>query len=140
MKAIRVVLDTNVVVSAHLNSEGYERYALDLVLAGKLQIFVSPGILAEYEGVLRRPKFAIAPRLIAKSLRQLRGVARILEPQRRLNVTRHEADSRFLECAEAARADYLVTGNKRHFPAAWRQTLVVNARELVEWVAADLQR
>ena len=140
MKTIRVVLDTNVVVSAHLNSQGYERYALDLVLAGKLRLFVSPEIFAEYEGVLRRPKFAIAPKLITKSLRQLRSVAKIVEPQRRLSITRHEADNRFLECAEAAQADFLVTGNKRHFPAAWRQTLIVNARELTEGIVADLQR
>jgi len=140
METIRVVLDTNVVVSAHLNSQGYERYALDLVLAGKLRLFVSPEIFAEYEGGLHRPKFAIAPKLITKSLRQLRSVAKIVEPQRRLNVTRHEPDNRFLECAEAAQADFLVTGNKRHFPAAWRQTLIVNARELTEGIVADLQR
>jgi len=54
MKTIRVVLDTNVVVSAHLNSEGYERHALDLALAGKLQLAVSEVILAEYAGVLSR--------------------------------------------------------------------------------------
>jgi predicted nucleic acid-binding protein len=49
MRTIRVVLDTNVEVSAHLNSEGYERHVLDLVLAGKIKLAVSEGILAEYE-------------------------------------------------------------------------------------------
>lgn len=140
MSLIRVVLDTNVVVSAHLNDEGYERHALDLVLAGKLELAITEAILAEYEGVLLRPKFAVDPRLAARSLRRLRSVARIAQPQRALAVTPDPADNRFLECAETARADYLVTGNKRHFPRAWRQTLVVNARELIEWVAADLRR
>jgi uncharacterized protein len=140
MRTIRVVLDTNVLISAHLNGEGYERYALDLVLAGKLQMVVSDAILAEYAGVLSRPKFAIGPRQVARSLRLIRASARIVRPQHELVITRDPADNRFLECAEAARADYLVTGNKRHFPKSWRQTLVVNARELVEWVAPDLQR
>lgn len=140
MGTTRVVLDTNVVVSAHLNDEGYERHVLDLVLACKLQVAVTEAILAEYEGVLLRPKFAIDPRLVARSLRRLRAVARIVHPARELKVTRDPADNRFLECAEAARADYLVTGNKRHFPKTWRQTLVVNARELIEWVAPDLRR
>ncbi len=45
MKRIRVVLDTNVVVSAHLNSQGYERHVLDLVLAAKLQLAASQPIL-----------------------------------------------------------------------------------------------
>jgi putative PIN family toxin of toxin-antitoxin system len=57
MKTIRVVLDTNVVVSAHLKSEGYERHVLDLVLAGKLQLAASEAILTEYADVLTRAKF-----------------------------------------------------------------------------------
>jgi putative PIN family toxin of toxin-antitoxin system len=101
---------------------------------------VSEAILEEYAGVLSRPKFAIKPRLISKSLRALRSVARIVRTQRKLSVTSDPADNRFIECAEASRADYLVTGNKRHFPSRWRQTLVVNARELIEWVTPDLQR
>ena len=68
------------------------------------------------------------------------SVARIVRTQRELNVASDPADNRFIECAEASRADYLVTGNKRHFPPRWRQTLVVNARELIEWVTPDLQR
>lgn len=140
MRIIRVVLDTNVLISAHLNGEGYERHALDLALAGKLQLAVSEAILDEYAGVLSRPKFAIMPRQVARSLRLIRASARIVHPRNELAVTRDPADNRFLECAEAARADFLVTGNKRHFPKSWRQTLVVNARELAEWVAPDLQR
>lgn len=140
MRKIRVVLDTNVVVSAHLNAEGYERHVLDLVLARKLQLFVSQPILEEYEGVLRRPKFAIQPRQIARSLRMLRAASRVVRLVRELDITRDAADNRFLECADAAKADYLVTGNKRHFPRQWRQTLVVNAREFLEWVVPELQR
>jgi uncharacterized protein len=140
MRTIRVVLDTNIVVSAHLKGEGYERHALDLALAGKLQLAVSESILAEYAGVLSRPKFAIPRRQLAKSLRLIRASARIVRPHHQLMVTRDPADNRFLECAETSRADYLVTGNKRHFPKNWRLTLVVNARELVEFITPDLQR
>jgi uncharacterized protein len=139
-RVLRIVLDTNVVVSGHLIAAGYERHVLDLVLGKKLQIAVSDHILKEYEGVLRRPKFGIQPRLVTQSLRQLRSSARIVKPQFELAITPDPFDNRFLECAQAARADYLVTGNKRHFPSHWRQTLVVNARELIEWVAADLRK
>ena len=140
MRKFRVVLDTNVVVSAHLNAEGYERHVLDLVLAGKLQIAVSAAILEEYEGVLRRPKFGIAPRQVGRALHLLRTAARMVRPHRRQEVARDPADNRFLECAEASKADYLVTGNKRHFPRPWRQVQVVNARELIEWVIPELRR
>ena len=42
-----------------------------------------------------------------------------------------------LECAEVASADYLVTGNKRHFPKRWKVTAVVNARELLGLIGAN---
>ena len=139
MRTIRVVLDTNVVVSAHLNSEGYERSVLDLALSGKLRMFVSEAILREYESVLRRPKFRLKPLHVSRSLRLLRSAARLVAPYGQLNIARDPGDNRFLECAEAAKADYLVTGNKRHFPKQWRQTLIVNARELLEWTIPEMQ-
>src|SRR5258708_28788736 len=101
---------------------------------------VAEDILVEYAGVVSRPKFVIKPRSLSRSLRTLRSAARLVRPQRELAITGDPADNRFLECAEASRADYLVTGNKRHFPDHWRQTLVVNSRELIEWVTPDLQR
>jgi uncharacterized protein len=139
MRTIRVVLDTNVVVSAHLNSEGYERSVLDLALSGKLRMFVSEAILREYESVLRRPKFRLKPLIVSRSLRLFRSAARVVAPYGQLNVARDFGDNRFLECAEAAKADYLVTGNKRHFPKQWRQTLIVNARELLEWTIPEMR-
>jgi len=140
MKTIRIVLDTNVVVSAHLNQDGYERHVLDLGLAGRIEIAVTEEILAEYEGVLRRSKFAIADKQVSKSLRLIRVAARLVHPRRALAVALDPDDDCFLECAEAARAEYLVTGNRRHFPKKWRQTKVVNARELIECITPELQR
>ena len=138
MRTIRVVLDTNVVVS-HLNADGYERSVLDLALSGKLRMFVSEAILREYESVLRRPKFRLKPRSVSRSLLLVRTAARIVAPYGQINVARDPGDNRFLECAETAKADYLVTGNKRHFPKQWRQTLVVNARELLEWTIPEMR-
>jgi putative PIN family toxin of toxin-antitoxin system len=139
MRTIRVVLDTNVVVSAHLNDEGYERSVLDLALSGKLRMFVSEAILGEYASVLRRTNFRLTPRSVSHSLLLLRAAARVVAPYGQINVARDPGDNRFLECAEAAKADYLITGNKRHFPKQWRQTLIVNARELLEWTIPEMQ-
>ncbi len=139
MRIIRVVLDTNVVVSAHLNSDGYEKSVLDLALSGKLRMFVSTAILREYESVLRRPKFRLKPSEVSRSLRLFRAAAKVVSPYNQLKVARDAGDNRFLECAEAAKADYLITGNQRHFPKQWRQTLIVNARELLEWTIPELR-
>src|SRR5207245_5072469 len=131
---ISVVLDTNVVVSAHVNSEGYERYVIDLILAGKLASCASAEIFSEYEGVLRRKKLRISPRHANASLRLLRKAARIV------TATADPDDNKFLECAEASRAEFVVTGNKRHVPKKWRETQVVTARELLEWIVPELSR
>lgn len=54
----------------------------------------------------------------------------------RIFISPDEPDNRFLECAEAADADYLVTGNKKHFPNQWKRTRIVNARELLDTLGA----
>jgi uncharacterized protein len=98
----------------------------------KIQIYATPAILTEYEEVLRRSKFSrVSPKVVNGALELIRRVA-ILNPTDTLAVSSDESDNRFLECAEAADADYLVTGNKRHFPAQWKKTVVIGARELVE--------
>jgi predicted nucleic acid-binding protein len=74
-----------------------------------------------------------------RSLRLVRAAARVVAPYSQITVARDPGDNRFLECAEAAKADYLITGNKRHFPKQWRQTLIVNARELLEWTIPEMQ-
>ena len=63
-----VVLDTNIVVSAHLAPQGLERRVLDLALAGQIRFCISAEILCEYEEVLARPKFSIQPERLAASL------------------------------------------------------------------------
>ncbi len=135
---IGIVLDTNVVISAHLNEEGLEAAVLDLVFTGELRVFASEPILEEYELTFARPKFgAIAPERVRQSLAELRKRATLIEPEDTLDISSHKADNRFLECAEASCADFLVTGNKRHYPQQWKNTRVVNAREFLEVLRHD---
>jgi len=140
MRLTKVVLDTNVVVSAHLKAGGLEAFVLDLALASKVQLYVSRDILAEYEEVLRRPRFRVDSKKVTQSLRLIKKRATNVKPTLTLSVSPDPDDNRFLECAEAANADYLVTGNRRHFPAKYRNTLVVNARQLIEIITPELKR
>jgi len=119
-------------VSAHLKGEGLERFVLDLALAHKLRLLLSPEILEEYRGVLSREKFGIARKKLEASLELIKKAGEMIQPSRRVTAAKDPDDNKFLECAEEGQADYLVTGNKRHFPAQWKGTRVVNARELEE--------
>jgi putative PIN family toxin of toxin-antitoxin system len=129
-----VVLDTNILVSAHLSPFGLEYRVLELALDCRLRLFVSTPILIEYETVLRRPKFPILPGRVTDSLARIRQNSTLIFPATTLAVSPDERDNRFLECAESAGADFLVTGNRRHFPKVWKTARIVNAREFLSSV------
>lgn len=110
---------------------------LRLALAGTLRLCVSAALLVEYAEVLSHQKFSLDPERVRRSLAQIRVESRMVSP-RSLAVCSDPDDNRFLECATAARAGYLVTGNKRHFPKRWRGTKVVSTREFLEIIGSDL--
>lgn len=110
---MRVVLDTNVIVSG-LNFPGNERIVLELALRGRFELCLSTFILDEVAGVLER-KFGWAEERSAQAISTLRNAAHIIEPDRRPDVVRAgHPDNRVLECVAAAKAHYLVTGDRRH--------------------------
>jgi uncharacterized protein len=131
----RVVLDTNVVVSALLKPQGLEDQVLRLALAGRLLLCVSPAVLAEYARVLPSPKFKLQPEEVATALRQLEKAGSLFDPAGILKISAHEPDNRFYECADAAQAAFLVTGNVKHFKQDYLTTKIVNARELLDLLA-----
>jgi putative PIN family toxin of toxin-antitoxin system len=128
----RVVLDTNIIVSAMLVPAGTQAAVLLLALRGDVALYVSNAVLAEYEEVLRRRRFKLQPQEVDRVLASIRGVAHLIEPDRTLSISTHESDNRFLECAEAAEADYLVTGNARHFPDIHDRTNIVTGRRFLD--------
>ena len=138
MLPLRLVLDTNIVVSAAIKANGLQRTVLLLAMTRPCRWYVSPAILREYDFVLSRPVLRV-PALWRRQLIQLiRNRAYFVEPKYKLEVAPDPDDNIFLECADAARADYLVTGNLRHFPAFWKNTKVISSRELVSIVAPHL--
>jgi putative PIN family toxin of toxin-antitoxin system len=138
MLPLKLVLDTNVVVSALLKPKGLERAVLDLALASPAQLFLSTEIFAEYRATLAKPKLKLDPAHVASVLRLIRSRSKHSTPSQRLTVCRDPDDNKFLECAEHAAADFLVTGNLRHFPASWKSTRIVNAREFTDAIGGHL--
>jgi len=125
----KVVLDTNVVVSAVLKQAGREASLLGLALAGKFRLIASEAVLDEYERVLHQPRLRLSESDVTDTLAAIRQVAVIVEPSERFEVTRDIDDNKFVECAAEAKAQYIVTGNVRDFPKEWRTIRVVTPRE-----------
>jgi uncharacterized protein len=135
MIAFRLVLDTNVIVSAALQPEGHERTVLLIALKRPAALYASCEILSEYFEVLGRRKFRISRGERHRIFQLVKNGARLIEARAKVRVSSDATDDKFLECAEAARADYLVTGNLKHFPRYWRNTKIVTSRELLEIIS-----
>src|ERR1035438_3697939 len=129
---IRVVLDTNIIVSALLQPLGPPAQIFMLTLSGSLQLCLSGAIYAEYEEVISRPRFGRDPAIIAATLGTIRDKGYWVKPIHAVIVCPDPDDNMFLECAEAAQSAYLVTGNLRHFPASWQGTAIVTARMMLD--------
>ena len=138
MIPLRLVLDTNIVVSAALKPDGLQRTVILLAITKPARLYVSSDILAEYRDVLSRPELQIRKDLRQRLLQLIGKRAHSVAPASRLQVAIDPGDNKFLECADAARADYLVTGNTRHFPRFWKKTKVITSREFVNLVTPHL--
>lgn len=125
------MIDTNIVVSAAITRRGAPAAVLDLVAAHRVTLCVSQPVLAEYEGVLLRPKLRLDPERVRWLLRLARLEGVYVTPARTLKESPDDADNRFLECAAAAGADYLVTGNIKDFPQEFRTTRILTPRQFV---------
>lgn len=111
----RVVLDSNVLISA-LHFGGKPEELLLLANQGGIELFVSPFILDETARILQE-KLVWKETQIRAVLRLIKEVATVVDPKRMFNVIpEDEADNHILACAVEARADFLVTGDKRHLP------------------------
>jgi uncharacterized protein len=138
MIPLRLVLDTNVVVSAALKPDGLSRTVLLLAISRPAKLYVSEPIIGEYARVLARPQLRIRKGLRRQLLDLIAKHARTVRPSRPLQAAADPDDNKFLECADACRADYLITGNQRHFPAFWKQTKIVTPRQFIDIVAPHL--
>ena len=113
---------------------------LKLALAGAIDLYASELILDEYKELLQRKRFPMDSRGAALLFKKIRDASTIIKPTVKLSETRDPDDNIFLECAQAAKAEYLITGNPRHFPAHWRYTRIVLPRQFIDlWGAWHFQ-
>jgi putative PIN family toxin of toxin-antitoxin system len=128
MLALKLVIDTNVLISAILNPLGNERAVLDFALTAPAELYHSKEILEEYQQVLSRPKFKIDAKKIEKIIHLITSRGQEIVTTSDINISQDSDDNKFLACAYDAKADYLITGNLKHFPTFWHRTKIVNAR------------
>jgi len=108
---VRVVFDSNIYISALVLPGGQAEQALFRILHGVDTLLISKTILGEVLTTLAR-KFSRDPEALSQTAVILTDMAEVVKPEHTLNVFEDDPDNRVLECAEAGRADCIVTGDK----------------------------
>jgi putative PIN family toxin of toxin-antitoxin system len=141
---VRVVIDTNIVVSAMLNPDTAPRQVLRLCLDRVVQPVIGSALFAEYRDVMSRDAlFAHCPVDFDDRMALMNALAAVsqwtpIHYLWRPNL-RDEADNHIIELAIAGQAECIVSGNKRHLAGGellFPSLRVVTAGEFIEWRTA----
>ena len=109
----RVVIDTNVIVSG-LTFKGQPREVLDLAWKGEIEVYISPFILKELTGTLKKD-FGWSNEQIKDTIQRIKAKAISIRPKIKVSVVKEkDDDNRILECAIEGDVRYLISGDKKH--------------------------
>ncbi len=130
---LRVVLDTNVLISA-IGWRGNPRKVLALCIEGKLNLVLTRETLDELERVLQRARFDFIPVEKKQELLQyLTDISIKVTAEGNVEVIKKDPeDNKFLDCAVAGKADYIVSGDRHLLELKEHKSIkIVTASELL---------
>jgi uncharacterized protein len=129
----KIILDTNVLVSA-LIQRSYPYFILyNFILENLVELCISDDLFAEYLEVISRPKFSKYPDFLSNAefvLSQIESKATKFYPKEKIEVLQDKDDNKLLELASESHADFIITGNSNDFTMTdYRGTSVVSPKE-----------
>ena len=129
----KLILDTNIIVSALISNSIPTKILYELVLTQKVKVCLTEEIFAEYIEVLNREKFTKYTNFKSKAdivLNKLREISTYYETNRKIEILSDTSDNKFLELAAVSSADYLITGNTFDFQITeFEYTRILTPRE-----------
>lgn len=132
---IKTVLDTNIYLSGLVFPSSAPEEVLNLGKSRKTLIYISPFILFEIKNILIN-KFDYAENYALKLEDEILKFAILIQPTAKINIVKEKADdNRILECAVSAKADFLVSGDKKHILCLKKikNTKIVSVKEFLEY-------
>lgn len=132
---VKVVIDTNVLISAFLKPESIPALIVSLVFNKNLMLCLSEGILIEYKEVLNYGKFRnLNQTEVRKLINLMKENALWVSPKELIDLIKDDPeDNKFLECALEAQADFFITGNTKHFSfEQFHQTRIVKPKQFMD--------
>jgi len=136
---MRVIIDTNVLVSAVLKDRDPETVIMFMASRGDMEWVVSPEIMAEYREVLGRPKFGLPDNLRQSWFDLLDALTVSFDVDLDIDFPRDYKDAKFLGCAISVEADYFITGD-RDFSEAQKllSTTILSVAQFKKFVCERL--
>ena len=135
-KMQRIVIDTNVIISALIQKSYPYTIVNELFIDDKIEMCVSEELMAEYYEVLRREKFARFQDFFARAellLVEIETKATMFKPKIKLQLISDADDNMVLELADECAADFVITGNTTDFIfSTYKATKIVTPREFWE--------
>jgi putative PIN family toxin of toxin-antitoxin system len=125
---MKIVLDTNVLVSGLINPNGIPAQILNLILNEELIVLYDSRIIEEYELVLSRKKFGFEKEMIDPLLDYIKNVGIFIVAEPIKIAFPDDDDRKFYEIAKGGKAECLITGNTNHFP---KNKLIKTPREFM---------
>ncbi|MBI1869847.1 MAG: putative toxin-antitoxin system toxin component, PIN family [Chlamydiae bacterium] len=132
---MKVVCDTNILISALLFPGGPPDHVISLARLKEITLCLSPDIFSEFKKVLM-VKFKYSEGETEKFLDRLTNMSNLVYPRERIQVIhRVEQDNRILECALEAEADFLISGDKKDILPLKKigKTIIISAAEFLEY-------
>jgi putative PIN family toxin of toxin-antitoxin system len=133
---MKVILDTNVLVSAFISKSYPAKILEELILKRKVELCLSNEVLEEYIQVLNRDKFSRFLNFKEKSsivLFHLKQISLIIDSPKKVDIMKDKSDNKFLDLAVNSKANYLITGNTIDFTfSKFRKTVILSPKEFWE--------
>jgi putative PIN family toxin of toxin-antitoxin system len=108
----KVVFDSNIFISSIVYGEK-PRKVFELVIEGKIELYISKEILGEVEEVLQRPKFKYPSQMIDLVITEIQNISKIVIPREKINYIKDDPeDNMILECAAGSKTDYIISGDE----------------------------
>src|SRR5690606_25621794 len=129
----KLIIDTNIIVSALISNSIPTKILFDLVLTKKVTTCLTEEIFKEYVEVLNRDKFIKYLNFKTKAevvLSKLREISIFYITENKVDILNDSSDNKFLELAIVCSADYLITGNILDFTLTeFENTKILTPRE-----------
>jgi len=135
---MKVIIDTNVLVSAAITGRKPESVIASIINHPDYEWVVSEEILAEYQEVLSRRKLKLTDDKRERWLNLIHNSTKLIDVSVSIDFPRDQKDAKFLACAMACHADFLITGD-RDFDEVQpiKQTLIISVSLFSELMLLD---